>query len=74
VSMIRHLESEFLFDPVYELHDCYKLSMDTGVMYGLKPGRVTRMDLDRTATDAALTVWLTLYDIIKKVEEQGDAN
>lgn len=72
--MIKHLESEFLFDPVYELHDCYKLSMDVGAMYGLRPGRITRSDLERAATDSALTVWITLYDIIKKVEEQGDAS
>lgn len=74
MSMIRHLTSEVLFDPVYEFHDQYKLAVETKAMYGVKAGTVMRSEVEATATNAALTVWLELWSIIKTIEDEDDAS
>lgn len=72
MSMIQHLTSEVLFDPIYEFHDMYKLSCDIRYLYGVKQGIVMRSDLEVGSVNAALTAWLVLHDLIREIE--GDDN
>ena len=72
MSMVNYLISEVLFDPVYELHDMYKLSLEVRYMYGIKPGTTYRSELEAGAVDAAMTVWLDLWGIITQIERGGD--
>ena len=74
MSMINHLTSEVLFDPVYEFHDQHKLAVESKSMYGVKAGTIMRSEIEATATNAALTVWLELWTIIKQIEDDDDAS
>ena len=72
MSMVGYLISEVLFDPVYELHDMYKLSLQVRYMYGIREGVVRRSELEAGAVDAAMTVWLDLWSIITQIERDAD--